>query len=127
MEAHADDVPEKRAMPRNGLSNELIAILAVGVMLAGMGFTTGTWIRDDVQVLRDDVRILRGDVRAVESGLNAVRERMARVEERVIRVEERVARVEERLAQVESGLGEVHERVIRIESVLQEDSIGRQG
>jgi len=120
MEAHADDLTEKRVVRRAGLSGELIAILVVGVMLAGSVFTTGTWIRDDVQVLRDDVRILRGDVRAVESGLNAVRERMARVEERVIRVEERVARVE-------SGLGEVYERVIRIESVLPEDSIGRQG
>ena len=112
MEAHADDVPEKRAMPRIGLSNELIAILAVGVMLAGLGLTIGSWIRDDVQALRSEMRD--------ERILSELRERLTRIDERAIRIEER-------LMKVESGLGEVHERVIRIESVLQEDSIGRQG
>ena len=91
MDAHADDVPGKRAMPRTGLSNELIAILAVGVMLAGLVFTTGTWIRDDLRddmrilrgdmrVLRDDIRILRDEVRSVQSGLSELRERVVRIE-----------------------------------------------
>ena len=91
MEAHADDVPEKRTMPRTGLSNEMIAILAVGVMLAGLVFTTGSWIRDDMQilrddmrgdmrVLRDDMRVMRDEVRSVQSGLNELRERVVRIE-----------------------------------------------
>ena len=83
-------------MTRTGLSNEMIAILAVGVMLAGLGLTIGSWIRDDMQILRDDMRgdmqILRDEVRTVQSGLS-----------------------------------ELRERVIRIESLLQEDSIGRRG
>ena len=120
METHADDLIGKRVVRRAGLSGELIAILAVGVMLAGLVFTTGTWIRDDVQVLRDDVR-------DVQYGLGELRERVVRIETGLSGLRERVARVEERLVRVESGLGEVHERVIRIESLLQEDSIGRQG
>ena len=103
MEAHADDVPEKRGMPRTGLSNELIAILAVGVMLAGMVFTTGTWIRDD---LRDDMQILRGDMRVLRDDMRVL---------------------SDEVRSVQSGLSELRERVVRIESVLQEDSIGRQG
>lgn len=116
MEAHADDVPEKRAMPRTGLSNELIAILAVGVMLAGLVFTTGSWIRDD---LRGDIQALRSEMRD-ERILSELRERLTRIEEWAIRVEQQLVRVE-------SGLGEVHERVRRIESLLQEDSVGRRG
>ena len=112
MEAHADDVREKRVMPRTGPSNELIAILAVGVMLAGVVLTTSSWIRDDIQALRSEMRD--------ERILSELRERLTRIEERAIRVEEG-------LVKVESGLGEVHERVIRIESLLLEDSIGRQG
>ena len=73
MEAHAKDVPENRTLPRVGVSGEMIAILAVGVMLAGMVFTTGSWIRDDMQVLRDEVR-------SVQSGLSELRERVVRIE-----------------------------------------------
>ena len=80
MEAHADDVPEKRSMTRTGLSNEMIAILAVGVMLAGLGLPIGSWIRDDMQILRDDMRVLRDEVRSVQSGLNELRERVVRIE-----------------------------------------------
>ena len=105
MEAHADDLTEKCVVPRTAASAEMIAILAVGVMLTGVVLTTNSWIRDDVQALRSELR----DVRI----LSELRERLTRIEERVV--------------QVESGLGEVHERVIRIESVLKEDSIGRQG
>ena len=91
MEAHAKDVPENRTLPRIGVSGEMIAILAVGVMLGGMVFTTGSWIRDDMQilrddlrgdmhVLRDDMRILRDEVRSVQSGLSELRERVVRIE-----------------------------------------------
>ena len=83
----------------------MIAILAVGVMLTGVVLTTSSWIRDDVQALRNELR-----------------------DERILsELRERLTRIEERGARVESGLGEVHERVIRIESLLQEDSLGRQG
>ena len=112
METHAEDLPEERVVPRAAASAEMIAILAVGVMLAGVVLTTNLWIRDDVQAMRSEMRD--------ERILSELRERLTRIEERAIRVEERLVRVE-------SGLGEVHERVIRIESVLQEDSIGRQG
>ena len=84
MEAHAKDVPENRTLPRVGVSGEMIAILAVGVMLGGMVFTTGSWIRDDMQILRNDMRgdmqILRDEVRTVQSGLSELRERVVRIE-----------------------------------------------
>ena len=87
MESHAEDVPERSAVIRTGVSSELVAILAAGVMLAGLVFTTASWsrddiriVRDDMQVLRDDVRTLRDEVRAVQSGLNDFRERVVRIE-----------------------------------------------
>lgn len=80
MEAHAKDVPENRTLPRIGVSGETIAIPAVGVMLGGMVFTTGSWIRGDMHVLRDDIRILRDEVRSVRSGLSELRERVIRIE-----------------------------------------------
>ena len=54
-------------------------------------FTTGSWLRDDMQilrddmrgdmrVLRDDMRILRDEVRTVQSGLSELRERVVRIE-----------------------------------------------
>lgn len=73
MEAHTEHVPEKRVVPRAGVSGEMIAILAVGVMLGGLVFTTGSWIRDDMRVLRDEVR-------TVQSGLSELRERVVRIE-----------------------------------------------
>lgn len=80
MEAHAEEVSRRNAAPRAGVSAELIVILAVGVMLGGLVFTTAAWVRDDIKVLRDDVRTLRGDVRAVESDLGELRERVVRIE-----------------------------------------------
>ena len=84
MEAHDEDMPENRTLPRVGVSGEMIAILAVGVMLAGLVFTTGSWIRDDMQILRDDMRgdmrILRDEVRTVHFGLSELRERVVRIE-----------------------------------------------
>ena len=73
MEAHTENLPGNRAAPRAAVSGELIAILAVGVMLAGLVFTTAGWIRGDMQVLRDEVR-------AVQFGLGELRERMVRIE-----------------------------------------------
>ena len=95
LEAHVKDMPENRTLPRVRVSGEMIAILAVGVMLAGLVFTTGSWIRDDMQILRDDMRddmqilrddmrgdmrILRDEVRSVQSGLSELRERVVRIE-----------------------------------------------
>ena len=80
MEAHTEDVPSNRSTPRAAVSGELIAILAVGVMLAGLVFTTAGWIRGDMQVLRGDVQVLRDEVRAVQSGLSELRERVVRIE-----------------------------------------------
>lgn len=135
MEAHAKDVPENRTLPRVGVSGEMIAILAVGVMLAGLVFTTGSWIRDDMQILRDglhgDVQILRddlyGDIRILRDDMQILRDEVRTVQLGLSELRERLTRVEERGARVESGLGEVHERVIRIESLLGEDSSGLQG
>ena len=105
MEARADDLTEKRVVPRAAASAEMIAILAVGVMLTGVVLTTSSWIRDDMHALRSELR--NGHAPS--------------------ELRERLTRIDERLEQVESGLGEVHERVMRIESVLREDSIGRHG
>ena len=106
MEAHADDMLEKRGVHRTRLSGELIAILTVGIMLGGSVFTTGSWLRDDMQVLRDDMQILRDDMQ-------------------VLRDDMRILRDEVR--SVQSGLSELRERVVRIETLLREGSTGARG
>ena len=106
MEAHSEDVTEKRTVPRAAISGELIAILAVGVMLGGLVFTTSTWIRDDMQILRNDMQVLRNDMQILRDDL------------RVLRDEVR---------DVQSGLSELRERVVRIETLLQSHTAGRQG
>ena len=83
MESHTDNVPDRRTLPRVAVSAEMIAILAFGVMLAGLVFTTGSWIHDDLQVLRNDVR-------DVQYGLGELRERVVRVETAVSELDERM-------------------------------------
>ena len=97
---------------RAGLSSELIAILAVGAMMAGTMLTMMTMmvsafeenfasiraeiqsvrsevesleqsIRGEIGSLREDVRELRKDVRALQVGQTELRERMARMESKV--------------------------------------------
>ena len=99
MEAHTENLPGNRAAPRAAVSGELIAILAVGVMLAGLVFTTAGWIRGDTQVLRGDMQVLRGDVQILRDEVRAVH----------------------------FGLGELRERVVRIETLLEERSADRRG
>ena len=61
---------------RSALSPELIAILAVGVTLAGVMLTTMDSFHEDMSAVREDVRELR--VGQVE-----LRERVARIEAKV--------------------------------------------
>ena len=83
------------------LSAELIAILAVGVTLAGVMLTmmtvmTGSFVRemgavreefrvvrDELRVVREEVRVVREEVRVIRDGQIDLRERMARVESKV--------------------------------------------
>ena len=58
------------------LSAELIAILAVGVTLAGVMLTMPGEVRDEVRVIREEVRVIR-------DGQIDIRERLARVEAKV--------------------------------------------
>ena len=81
-----------------GLSAELVAILAVGVALAGVMLTMMMVMTDsftrELAVVRDDVREIRNDVREVRDGQIDLRERMARLEVKVAQVEVKVAQVE---------------------------------
>ena len=95
MEAHTENLSGNRA----AVSGELIAILAVGVMLAGLVFTTAGWIRGDMLVLRGDMQVLRGDVQILRDEVRAVH----------------------------FGLGDLRERVVRIETLLEERSADRRG
>ena len=73
----AEDARRGGARYRNtALSAELIAILAVGVTLAGVTLTMLGVVRDEVRVVRDEVRVIR-------DGQIDLRERMARVESKV--------------------------------------------
>ena len=62
------------------MSPELIAILAVGVGLAGLLITLMQQTRDDLQQLRGDLQPLRSEVRALETRVAAVKRGQARIE-----------------------------------------------
>ena len=74
-----------------GLSPELIAILAVGVALAGLMLTMMTVMmtvmmdsfEKDLSAIQGEVRELRGEVRELQAGQGELRERMTRVESKL--------------------------------------------
>lgn len=117
MEAHAEDMLEKRAAPRPGLSGELIAILAVGVMLAGLVFTTTTWSRDDLRFLRGDMLVLRDDMQTLHQDVRTLHQDV-----QILRQD--VQNLRDDVRSVQSGLSELRERVVRVETLLEERSAG---
>ena len=123
------------ARPRRApLSPELIAILAVGVALAGVMLTIMMVMMDafarELGAVREDVRELRaGQVEVrdrmvrVESGtvslareLEAVRAGQVEVRDRVVRVESGMVSLARELEAVRAGQVEVRDRVVRVES-----------
>lgn len=70
-----------------GLSPELIAILAVGVALAGLMLTMMTVMMGsfdkNLSAVQREVRELQGEVRELRAGQGELRERMARVESKL--------------------------------------------
>ena len=100
MAAKGDAMMEAGTTPREArsrravLSPELIAILAVGVTLAGvmlamMTVMTDSFarelgaVREEFRVVREDVREIREDVREIRTGQVELRERVARVESKL--------------------------------------------
>lgn len=92
--AEAGTTPREVRSRRAALSPELIAILAVGVTLAGVMLTMMVVITDsfarelgavrgELQVAREEVRVIREEVRVIRDGQIDLRERMARVESKV--------------------------------------------
>ena len=99
--AEAGTTPREVRSRRAALSPELIAILAVGVTLAGVMLTMMVVIadsfarelgavrgelqvaREEVRVIREEVRVIREEVRVIRDGQIDLRERMARVESKV--------------------------------------------
>ena len=77
----------RRSRRAAGLSPELIAILAVGVALAGLMLTMMTVMMDsfekDLSAIQGEVQELRGEVRELRAGQGELRERMARVESKL--------------------------------------------
>ena len=93
MAAQDDRLPEtdsRRGAARHrnaGLSAELIAILAVGVTLAGVMLTMMMVMTDsfarELGLVREEVRELRAGQAELRAGQADLRERMARVEAKV--------------------------------------------
>ena len=70
----------RRSRRAAGLSPELIAILAVGVALAGLMLTMMTVMMDSFE---KDLSAIEGEVRELQAGQGELRERMARVESKL--------------------------------------------
>ena len=98
---------------RRGPSNELIAIVAVGVALGGLMVASLSDVRSEIRhqtsSLRDAITRLDDRVRGLEVGLGLVEVRLVSVEERLGGVEERLGNVEIRLTDVEIRLADVEE------------------
>ena len=66
------------------MSGEIIAILGVGVALAGLILTSVRGLRQDMQVqiggLRGEIAGLRGEVAEIRAEIGKLRERMAHLE-----------------------------------------------
>ena len=66
------------------MSGEMIAIVAVGVALAGLILTSVRGLRQDMQVqiggLRGEIAGLRGEIAEIRAELAQLRERMAHLE-----------------------------------------------
>ncbi len=107
---------------RRGPSNELIAIVAVGVALGGLMVASLSDVRSEIRhqtsSLRDAITRLDDRVRGLEVGLGLVEVRLVSVEERLGGVEERLGNVEIRLTDVEEGLNDVKVRLADVEGRL---------
>ena len=120
------------ARPRRAtLSPELLAILAVGVALAGAMLTMTMVLTD---VFSRELGAVRGDLRELRAGQVGVRDRLARVEggqgalrDRLSRVEAGQGDLRDRLARVEAGQGDLRDRLARGEAGQADlrDRIGR--
>ena len=109
------------AARRNGISNEMVGILAMGVAMIGV--STASWatlyneigalradVREDIGHVRADIGRLEDRMRVVETGLVVVEGLLTAVEGRLTAVEGRLTDVEGRLTDVEGRLAavEVH-------------------
>ena len=83
----AGTIPREARPRRAALSPELIAILAVGVTLAGVMLTMMMVMTDsfarELGAVREEVRELRAGQVELRAGQSELRERMARVEAKV--------------------------------------------
>ena len=102
------------ARPRRAtLSPELVAILAVGVALAGVMLTM-TMVLTDVFSLK--LGAIREDVREIRGGQVEIRDRLGRVEAGQGVLLDRLGRVESGQAALRSGQADLRDRMARVES-----------
>ena len=119
--------PPAPSARRNGISNEMVGILAMGVAMIGV--STASWatlraeigelradVREDIGHLRTGIDGLADRTRAVETGLAVVATRLDGVEERLGVVETRLDGVETRLGVVETNLALVDGRLAAVET-----------
>lgn len=62
------------------LATMMMALLAVGVALAGLILNVARELREEVRDVREEVRDVRNDVRDLRNDFGELRERMARLE-----------------------------------------------
>ena len=102
------------ARPRRAvLSPELIAILAVGVALAGVMLTMTMVI---VDAFAREMGAIREDVREIRAGQIEIRDRLSRVEAGQGELHDRLVRVEAGQAELHAGQDELRYRTARVES-----------
>ena len=99
----ATGAPDRKRHPMFRLSQETIAIVTVGLALAGLGITSDNGIRDEIQAVRSEMQAMRAEARADREALRAE----ARADREALRTEARADReawqAEARALRAEAG------------------------
>ena len=114
--AHAERVSGPAAR-RNGISNEMVAILSMGVAILGVSLASWTTLHGNIADLRVELRAdmnrLRSDLQGqmdrlrsdLQSQMDQLRSDIGAVDQSVRTLDERMRGVETRLAVVEAHTG----------------------
>ena len=98
------------------MSPELIAILAVGVGLAGLMVTSQRNLRND---LRGEIGQVRDRLSKVEAGQAELTERVAQLEAGQAQLASGQQELADRLARLDAGQMQLRERLAKLEGLLE--------
>ena len=125
--AGADRTRAGEGRRRTGVSSELIAILAVGAMMAGtmltmMNMMMGafeqnfTSIREEIASVRREIRSNREEIASNRKEIASLREEVASNRREIASLRDDVGELRKDVRTLQAGQAELRERMVRLES-----------